>query len=83
MLRGVIRADFTILLILLYVSSTDSPSGLKPVAETSTVPENYPPLNASPTPTPFFFFSFLKMEGTTGFGVLLNFLWSCLHCDEQ
>lgn len=58
MLRGVIRADFTILLILLYVSSTDRPSGLKPVAETSTVPENYLPLNTSPTPTLFFFFFF-------------------------
>lgn len=53
--HGVIRADFTILLILLHVSSTDSPTGLKPMSETSKIPENYYPLHQY-SPSPFFFF---------------------------
>lgn len=81
--HGVIRADFTILLILLHVSSTDSPTGLKPMSETSKIPENYYPLHQY-SPSPFFFFFFaIKKDDTMGFGVPLNFLWPCLHSDEQ
>lgn len=77
----VIRADLTILLILLHVNS--SPSGLKPVSETSKIPENCYPQHQYP-PSPFIIIIFfIEKDDIMGFGVPLNFLWPCLHCGEQ
>lgn len=79
-LHGVIRADFTILLILFYVSCI---SGLMPVSETSKISANQPKKPAPMIPLHPLFFFFLKKEDAMGFGVPLNFLWPCLCCDEQ
>lgn len=56
--HGVIRADFTILSILLYVSSIGRPSGLTPVSETSKTCANKKKKPSQPnnSPLPFFFF---------------------------
>lgn len=77
--RGVIRADFTILLILLYVSCIGRLSGLPPVSETSKISANQTRKAHLSNLLSFFF---LQKEDVKGSDVPLN-TCPCFHCDEQ